>query len=125
MKTVCNLKNMEHVRNAVLVIPKYSAVILNIFDRTVCHILHQHLSFHLYKIQLVDQLNTEDTVTRQQFCQKFLEFFMLTIFLKSVTVLRQRSFPFARLLNKQNTRYSSHQNPCQLLLHSEKVTVSC
>jgi transposase len=132
-RTVRTPENIDRVRTAVTRSPKRSvikhALALNISEPSVRRILHKDLSFHPYKIQIVQELKDADMVARMNFCQEMLqrldgdENLIHHMFMSD-----EAHFHLNGYVNKQNSRYWSAINPLQLHqkpLHSPKVTVWC
>jgi hypothetical protein len=46
-------------------------VVLQLLNTTVHHILRKDLSFHPYKVHLVQELSDRDAENRQRFCEQF------------------------------------------------------
>jgi hypothetical protein len=69
-------ENVDRFRAAVLQSPRRSAarrqsVALQLPNTTVRHILPKDLSFHLFKVQLLQELSDSDVENRQRFCEQF------------------------------------------------------
>lgn len=132
-KSVRTPENIDRVRTAITRSPKRSAIkhalALNISEPSIRRILHKDLSFHPYKIQIVQELKDGDFVNRMNFCQEMLqrlngdENLIHHMFMSD-----EAHFHLNGYVNKQNSRYWSAENPLQLHekpLHSPKVTVWC
>ncbi|PSN39354.1 hypothetical protein C0J52_26684 [Blattella germanica] len=69
-KTVRTHENIERARTAFQQSPTWSAnrhaLILNLSNRSQRRILHFQLSFHTYKMQVVQQLNANDKLNRSK-----------------------------------------------------------
>ena len=96
--------------------------------RAIIHeILKKDLKFHPFKIQIVQQLQENDFVSRKNFCEMMLERFRTV---NSIFWSDEAHFHLNGHVNKQNCRYWSprshnprlkHQKP----LHCPRVTVWC
>jgi hypothetical protein len=75
VKSMWTPENIEHVRNAVnrsprrLVRKHASAPALS--RSSTSQILHLDLHYHLYKIQVVQELSKQDFIARKAFCKQF------------------------------------------------------
>jgi len=130
-KTVRTPENIERVREAFERSPRRSAVryatTLGITPRSVRRILHNDLHYHLYKIQIIQALNTRDYGARVRFCQEMLDLIDEDL-VNSIWMSDEAHFHVSGFVNKQNFRYWSQANPRALHkkpLHSQKVTVWC
>ncbi|PNF39164.1 hypothetical protein B7P43_G01359 [Cryptotermes secundus] len=122
-------ENVEAVRQSILRSPRCSArkhaVALDISNRSMRRILHEHLHFHPYKMGVVQELSPRDFQNRITVCETLLENLppnALAFF------SNEAHFHLSGYVNKQNMRYWSGNNPRELLerpLHSDKVTVWC
>jgi len=95
-------------------------------DHTVRRILHEDLSFHPYKMVMVQARNDQDTVNRKTLCEVPLN--ALDNDLNHVLMMDEANFHLCGNVNSQNCRYWTTVNRCdihQKLLHSEKVIVWC
>jgi len=105
------------------------ATSLGISPRSVRKILHNDLHYHLYKIQIVQALNTRDYGARVRFCQEMLDLISEDEDLvKNIWMSDKTHFHVSGFVNKQNFRYWSQANPRafhEKPLHSQKVTVWC
>ena len=93
--------------------------------RSVCRILHRDLNMHPYKMMVVQELNERDYETRTTLCRDILQNIPPTAVL---ICSDEAHFHLSGTVNKQNFRYWSVNNPCELHerpLHSAKVTVWC
>lgn len=126
-------ENVERVRIAIERSPRRSArrhsIALGISNRTVRRILHRDLHFHPYKIQIVQALKETDYVSRQRFCEEFLDLINQDEgIINHLWMSDEAHFHLSGYVNKQNFRYWSNVNPRQMHqepLHSTKVTVWC
>ena len=95
--------------------------ILNMPRRTLNRVLHKDLYLHPHKIEMVQELNSQDRAQRLQFANEMLERFTnFNIFFSD-----EAHFHLNEHLNRQNCRYWSGTNPTlkhQKPLHSPKVT---
>jgi hypothetical protein len=101
------------------------AVSRGISDRSLRRILHEDLSFHPYKLMLVQELNATDYGNRKNLCQQILLRIPLTA---TFFCSDEAHFHLSGTVNKQNFRYWTQNNPLCLRkrpLHSPKVTVWC
>lgn len=128
-KTVRTPENVATVRAAVEQSPTRSArkhaTALNMSNRSLRRILHQDLTFHPYKMMIVQELMPPDFQNRVNRAQEMLNRIppRSTFFSSD-----EAHFHLSGAVNKQNFRYSSDTNPRQLHerpLHSPKVTVWC
>ena len=80
---------------------------------------------HPYKIMVVQELSERDYETRTKMSRDILQSIPPT----SVTICSDEAhFHLSGMVNKQNFRYWSQNNPCELHqrpLHSPKVIVWC
>jgi hypothetical protein len=101
------------------------ALALGLSSRTVRRILHYDLSFHPYKMMVVQQLHHRDYENRVSCCKKISE----NVPKKDVLITSDEAhFYLSGCVNKQNFRYWSDSNPNILHekpLHSQRVTVWC
>jgi len=100
-------------------------VALGISDRSFRRILHEDLSFHPYKLMLVQELHDTDYDNRKNLCQQILLPIPPT---STVFCSDEAHFYISGTVNKQNFRYWAANNLPQLHerpLHSPKVTVWC
>jgi len=98
---------------------------LGISDRSLRRILHEDLSFHPYKLMLVQELHATDYDNRKNLCQQILMRIPPT---STFFCSDEAHFHLSGTVNKQNFRYWAANNPQQLHerpLHSPKVTVWC
>ncbi|KAJ4444404.1 hypothetical protein ANN_06196 [Periplaneta americana] len=121
------------VRKAVFRSPSRSArrqsTALNLSFTSMCCILHEDLSFHPYKIHIVNHLRDTNKPARLAFCRGLSEVLNADPdILKKLIMSDGAHFHLSRFVNKQNFPYWSEGQPMQVLeqpLHSEKVTVWC
>jgi len=111
-KTVRTPENIERVREAFERSPHRSdvrhATTLGITLRSVRRILHNHLHYHLYKIQIVQALNTRDYWARVCFCQEMLDLISEDEDLvNSIWMSDEARFHVSGFVNKQNFSYWS------------------
>jgi len=126
-------ENIERVREAFERSPRRSAVrhttTLGITPRSVRRILHNDLHYHLYKIQILQALNTCDYGARVRFCQEMLDLIGENEDLvNNIWMSDEAHFHLSGFVNKQNFCCWSQANPRALHekpLHSQKVTVWC
>lgn len=119
--------NIERVRASVreqpgLSIRKWSSV-LSLHKTSLNRILHKDLHLHPFKIQIVQQITSNDHTRRLQFANEMLEKF--TSF-NNIFFSDEAHFHLTVQVNRQNCRYWSDANPQlkhQKPLHSPKVTV--
>ena len=101
------------------------AFALHMSATSVHRILHRSLHMHTYKIMVVQELSERDHETRTNLSRDILQSIPPT----SVTICNDEApFHLSGMVNKQNFRYWSQNNPRQLHqrpLHSPKVTVWC
>lgn len=128
-KTVRTPENVALVEAAVQRSPRRSArkqaLALNMSNRSLRRILRYDLSFHPYKIMVVQELKPADFENRKNCCQE-----MLNRIPEESTFFSsdEAHFHVSGSVNKQNFRYWAEVNPRQLHqrpLHSPKVTVWC
>ena len=89
-------------------------------DCRVRRIFHKDLHYHLYKIQVPQELSERDKMSQQQFCNEFLDL------VENNSDLAH--FHVSGCVNNQNCRYWAANNPHEIRqhpLHSAKVTVGC
>ena len=98
------------------------ALALRMSNTTVCRILHFDLNFHPYKMVCVHELLEQDYVSRVNCCsQIFSQVPEDSVLLTS----DEAHFHLSGIVNKQNFRYQSNENPQQTQqqpLHSKRVT---
>lgn len=119
--------NIERVRASVreqpgLSIRKWSSV-LSLHKTSLNRILHKDLHLHPFKIQIVQQITSNDHTRRLQFANEMLEKF--TSF-NNIFFSDEAHFHLTVQVDRQNCRYWSDANPQlkhQKPLHSPKVTV--
>jgi len=118
---------VQLVREAVERSPRRSArkhaVALAISDCSLRRILHEDLSFHPYKLMLVQELDATDYDNRLNLCRQILLQIPPTA---TFFCSNKAHFHFSGTVNKQNFRYWAENNPQRLherLLYSPKVTV--
>ncbi|KAL4084247.1 hypothetical protein QTP88_028072 [Uroleucon formosanum] len=128
-RTVRTPENVQLVRESIEQSPRRSArkhaVALGISDRSLRRILHEDLSFHSYKLMLVQELHATDYDNRKNLCQQILLRIPPT---STFFCSDEAHFHLSGTVNKQNFRYWAANNPRQLHerpLHSPKVTVCC
>lgn len=128
-RTVRTPENVQLVRESIEQSPRRSArkhaVALGISDRSLRRILHEDLSFHPYKLMLVQELHATDYDNRKNLCQQILMRIPPT---STFFCSDEAHFHLSGTVNKQNFRYWAANNPRQLHerpLHSPKVTVWC
>ena len=101
------------------------AFALHMSATSVLRILHRSLHMHPYKIMVVQEFSERDYETRTILSRDILQSIPPT----SVTICSDEAhFHLSGMVNKQNFRYWSQNNPCELHqrpLHSPKVTVWC
>ena len=101
------------------------AFALHMSATSVHRILHRSLHMHPYKIMVVQELSERDYETRTNLSRDILQSISPT----SVTICSDEAhFHLSGMVNKQNFRYWSQNNPRELHqrpLHSPKVTVWC
>lgn len=128
-RTARTPEKIEMVREAVLQSPRRSArkhaAALAISDRSLRRILHKDLSFHPYKMAVVQKLNEQDWRVRQNACEALRDNLPddALVFFSD-----ESHFHLTGCVNKQNMRYWSGTNPRELHekpLHCERVTVWC
>jgi len=132
VKKLWTPENIERVREAFERSPRWSAVqhatTLGITPRSVQRILHD-LHYHLYKIQIVQAVNTHKYGALVRFCQEMLDLIGEDEDLvNNIWMSDEAHFLVSGFVNKQNFRYWSQANPRALHekpLHSQKVTVWC
>lgn len=130
--SACTPENQLRVQQAVTASPTRSvtqhAQALNLSDRSIRRMLHK-MSFHPYKIALVQQLSDQDKQQRIGFCRTFLQLrndhpeIEHNLFMSD-----EAHFYLDGFVNKQNCRHWATENPHELHqrpLHSLKVTVWC
>jgi hypothetical protein len=89
-------------------------------------ILHKNLHYHPYKIQVAQELNKRDKVSRPQFCNEFLSLMKNNSDVVKTLLSDEAHFHGSGCVNKQNCRYWVPNNPRELHqrpLHTTKVTV--
>jgi len=90
-------------------------------------ILHKKFHYHPYKIQVAQELNKRDKVSRLQFCNEFLNLMKNNSdVVKTLLLSDEAHFHGSGCVNKQNCHYWVPNNPRelhQLPLHTAKVTV--
>ncbi|PNF24557.1 hypothetical protein B7P43_G05389 [Cryptotermes secundus] len=128
-RTVTTPENVEAVRQSILRSPRRSArkhvVALDISNRSMCRILHEHLHFHPYKMVFVQELSPREFHNRITACETLLENLPPDAL---VSFSDEAHFHLSGYVNNQNMRYLSSNNPRELHerpLHSDKVTVWC
>lgn len=128
-KTVRTPENVALVKAAVEQSPTRSArkhsLALAISNRSFRRILRYDLSFHPYKIMIVQELKPTDFENRRNCCQEMLNRIPepSTFFSSD-----EAHFHLSGNVNKQNYRYWAENNPRELHqrpLHAPKVTVWC
>ena len=101
------------------------AFALHMSATSVHRILHRSLHMHPYKIMVVQEFSERDYKTRTNLFRDILQSIPPT----SVTICSDEAhFHLSGMVNKQNFRYWSQNNPRELHqrpLHSPKVTVWC
>ena len=101
------------------------AFALHMSATSVHTILHRSLHMHPYKIMVVQELSERSYETCTNLSRDILQSIPPT----SVTICSDEAhFHLLGMVNKQNFRYWSQNNPCELHqrpLHSSKVTVWC
>ena len=101
------------------------AFALHMSATSVHRILHKSLHMHPYKIMVVQELSERDYKTRTKLSRDILQSIPPT----SVTICSDEAhFHLSGMVNKQNFRYWSQNNPRELHqrpLHSPKFTVWC
>lgn len=126
-RNVRNIQNIDRVRDAVAQDPRRSlrkqASFLQLHKSSVFRILKKDLKLHPFKTQKVQELKETDYPIRLTFANQMLERFdnFSRIFFSD-----EAHFHLHGYVNKQNSRYWSHENPRekhQTPLHSPKVTV--
>ncbi|PNF42004.1 hypothetical protein B7P43_G12994 [Cryptotermes secundus] len=128
-RTITMQENVEAVQQSILRSPRCSACkhafALDISNRSMCRILHEHLHFHSYKMVVVQELSPHDLQNRIMVCETLLE----TLPPDALVFFSDEAhFHLSGYVNKQNMRYWSGNNPRDLHerpLHSDKVTVWC
>lgn len=120
-------QNIDRVRDAVAQDPRRSvrkqASVLQLHKSSVFRILKKDLNLHPFKTQKVQELKETDYPIRLTFANQMLERFdnFNRIFFSD-----EAHFHLHGYVNKQNSRYWSHENPREkheTPLHSPKVTV--
>jgi len=132
-KTVRTPENIERVREAFERSPRQSAMrhatTLGITRRSVQRILHNDLHYNLYKIQIIQALNTQDYGARVCFYEEMMDLIGEDKDLvNNIWMSDEAHFHLSGFVNKQNFLYWSQANPRALHekpLHSQKVTVWC
>lgn len=122
-------ENVAKVKRSVQQSPMRSArkhaLVLGIARESVRRILHFDLKFHPYKMMVVQELLERDYENRKNCSEKILE----KVSKNSVLITSDEAhFHLNGFVNKQNFRYWSEQNPCNLMeqsLHCKRVTVWC
>ena len=101
------------------------AFALHMYATSVHRILHSSLHMHPYKIMVAQELSERDYETRTNLSRDIFQSIPPT----SVTICSDEAhFRLSGMVNKQNFRYWSQNNPRELHqrpLHSPKVTVWC
>jgi len=126
-------QNIEAVCVTVLRSPRRSvrklAAAVRLSREYVRRILHVDLKFHLYKVQIVQELKEKDHQFRLEFCQQITTNIMEgNEFLDRLWMSDEAHFHLTGYVNKQNYRYWADSNPKEVHehpLHSSKVTVWC
>lgn len=132
VSTVVTPQNLAAVRVAVETSPRRSvrqhASSLGIARRSLQRILNE-LHFHPYKLQIVQQMQERDPVSRIEFSQQILgKINEDANFLCNLWISDEAHFHLSGFVNKQNFRYWAQDNPRefhQRPLHSAKVTIWC
>jgi hypothetical protein len=134
-RTVRTPENVDRVRAAVLQSPRRSAarrqsVALQLPNTTVRHILPKDLSFHLFKVQLLQELSDSDVENRLRFSEQFRELLIDDDddLQNNLIVTDEAHFHLSGYVNKQIIRYWAPDNPHKMHqrpFHSSKVTVCC
>lgn len=95
---------------------------LGIDNRSVRHIVHVELYFHHYKQVIVQQLRTGDYAQRLNFARQMEAIFQANDNL--ILLMRDEvHFNFSGMINQQNCRYYTLENPREL--HKRPLTVLC
>jgi len=120
-KTVHTPENVTAVMAAFIKSPRRPArkhvLSLNLSSRALCQILHSDLNFHLYKVQIIQELKSTDLYNRTTFCREMLtriddnENFIRNVWMSDVAHFHLDGF-----VNKQNCRYWSEEN-CRQFHH--------
>jgi transposase len=130
-KTARTPDNIERVREALTRSPRRSARRhareLNLSRESVRTILKKDLAFHPYKMCIVQQLKATDYEQREDFAVRMQV--LLEEHENSIIIMSDEAhFHLNGEVNKQNFRYWSTDNPCNIHekpLHTERVTVWC
>ena len=102
---------------------------LQIPSTTVHRILHQHLKFRAYKIQVVQHLQDDDYSARVDSCNLLIDKIDNgNRFLSNLIFSDEATFHISGRVNRHNCRIWGEENPHELYEHerdSPKVTVWC
>ncbi|KAL7630171.1 UNVERIFIED_CONTAM: hypothetical protein RMT77_019690 [Armadillidium vulgare] len=130
--SVSTEENVQRVSDAVNSNPRRSlrkhAAALGIKKSTLHNIVKKKLSFHPYKIQIVQALKENDYLLRKTCAERILAEFPTAQRLGNIFFSDEAHFHLEGYVNKQNCRYWAPVNPKQKhqrQLHSPKVTVWC
>jgi len=126
-------QNIEAVSVSVLRSPRRSvlklAAAIRLSRECVRRILHVDLTFHPYKLQIVQELKENDHQLRLEFCQQTTTNINEdNEFLDKLWMSDEDHFHLTGYVNKQNYRYWADSDPKEVHerpLHSSKVTVWC
>ncbi|PNF28418.1 hypothetical protein B7P43_G16201 [Cryptotermes secundus] len=128
-RTVTTPEKVKAVRQSIFRSPTRStrkhAVALDISNRSMRRILHEHLHFYPYKMVVVQEFSPRDFQNRIMACETLLE----TLPPDALVFFSDEAyFHLSGYVNMQNMPYWSGNNPRELHerpLHSDKVTVWC
>jgi hypothetical protein len=119
--------NVERERDAVLRMPRQALALCLKMKSSFRRILHKNLHYHPHKIQVAQELNKRDKVSRLQFYNEFLGLMKNNSDVVKILLMSDEAhFHGSGCVNKQNCRHWVPNNPRELHqrpLHTAKVTV--